>query len=79
MKLTEGEIIVLNNNKEYICITTINQNNKNYLLLMSNFKPLEIKFAEQYTKDNNIEVRIINNQAEKAEIMEALTNQITSL
>lgn len=70
MKLTDGEIIMLNDQKEYICVKCFNLNNKDYILMMSNFKPLEIKFAEQIINDNKIDIRIINNQEEKTKIME---------
>ena len=69
MKLTDGEVIVLSNNKEYICMATKENNGKDYVLLMSNFKPLEVKFAEQIINGDKVNVRIINNQEEKIDMM----------
>lgn len=74
MKLTDGEVIQLSNNKEYICVANIANEEKNYVLLMSNFKPLEIKFAEQIINGDNINMRIINNQEEKLKVMDLFKN-----
>ena len=55
MKIETGEIITLDNNKEYICFSTLNHEGKDYVYLMSNFKPIEIMFAiEKY--DSKIEI-----------------------
>ena len=47
MKLEIGELITLENNKEYICIKKTTFEGKDYVYLVSNFKPLEIRFAEE--------------------------------
>lgn len=69
MKIVEGEIITLSNNKEYICLKTLTDNDIDYIYLMSNFKPLEIKFARQNIVDGEIEITIINNQEEKEKLL----------
>lgn len=45
MKIERGEIITLDNNKEHICFCTIREEGQDYVYLMSNFKPLEIRFT----------------------------------
>lgn len=47
MKIENGEIIELDNEKEYICVARLEDNGVNYLYLLSNFKPIEIMFAKE--------------------------------
>ena len=69
MKIVEGEIIPLSNNKEYICLKTLTKDDVDYMYLMSNFKPLEVKFAKQNIVNGEVEITIINNQAEKEQLL----------
>ena len=70
MKLTDGEVVKLSNNKEYICVKTFILDAKDYMILMGNFRPLEIKFAQQIIEGDKVNVRLIENQEEKVKIME---------
>jgi len=73
MKLNKGEIATLDNDKEYICVATLTDNGKDYVFLMSNFKPLEIRFAIQTLNANNeLELEIVNDESEKRHILELL-------
>ena len=74
MKIEKGEIITLDNNKEYICFSTLNHEGKDYVYLMSNFKPLEIKFGEQTIDDGEVNIRIINDQNEKQMVLNLFQN-----
>ena len=65
MKLEIGEIVTLDNNKEYICFSRINDNGIDYVYLMSNFKPIEIKFAIEKINNQDIELEIINDLNKK--------------
>lgn len=65
MKVEVGEIIELDNGKEYICCSSIEDNNNTYIYLMSNFKPLEIRFAKVLDDST---LNIITNQEEKKRI-----------
>lgn len=69
MKIEIGEIITLSNNKEYICFSTATENGKDYVYLISNFKPLEIKFGEQLIEGQDLNIRIINNIEEKQNLL----------
>lgn len=69
MKIQAGEVIKLDNNKEYICFSTITDQNIDYVYLMSNFKPLEIKFAKQLNDDGKIKISIISNPEEKKMVL----------
>ena len=59
--MKENEIIEIKG-KEYICFKEITDKKTKYVYLMSNFKPVEIKFAKEL---NENEVEIINNLEEK--------------
>lgn len=65
MKLEVGELITLNNNKEYICFSRINDNGIDYVYLISNFKPIEIRFAIEKVNNQEIELEVINNKDQK--------------
>lgn len=65
MKLEIGELITLNNNKEYICFSRINDNGIDYVYLISNFKPIEIRFAIEKVNNQEIELEVINNKDQK--------------
>ena len=79
MNISVGEILKLENDKEYICIAVDKYKDANYLFLMSNFKPLEVMFAKEIINDGNINLEIVNDQQEKIELMErfkdAMPNQ----
>jgi len=71
MKINKGEIILLDNKKEYICISTIINEKIKYIYLISNFKPIEIKFG----KINNNEITIINDKNEKIKVLKLFQNK----
>lgn len=69
MNFKEGEIIEIQE-KEYIVYSVIKEENTNYYYLMSNFKPLEIKFAKSVEETNNDELILINEQQEKLKVFD---------
>lgn len=69
MKIEAGELITLSNNKEYVCFSTLEDNGVDYVYLMSNFKPLEIRFGIQKIVDNEIQIQIINKLEEKQKVL----------
>lgn len=75
MKIEKGEVITLSNNKEYICFSTLSDNGVDYIYLMSNFKPLEVKFAIQKEVDGEMTVTIINNMEEKQKLLQLFQSQ----
>ena len=74
MKIETGESITLDNNKEYSCFSKLNHEGKDYVYLMSNGKPLEIKFGEQTIDDGEVNIRIINDQNEKQMVLNLFQN-----
>lgn len=70
MKLEAGEIVTLDNGKEYICFAGLENQGIDYIYLMSNFKPLEIRFAIQRIVNNEVELEIINDPTQKQRVWE---------
>lgn len=75
MKINEGEIIQLDNNKEYICFSTISVQNDYYVYLISNFKPLEVKFAKEISDGDSVSLEIINDQNQKKKLLKLFTDK----
>lgn len=49
-----GQIVKLDDNKEYIIVDKLNFHNVNYVYLITNSKPLEIMIAVEKIKDGKI-------------------------
>lgn len=62
--LEVGEIVKLDNDKEYIVINIINLHNIRYVFLMSNFKPLDIVIATEKIKEENIVLEEVKDNSE---------------
>lgn len=69
-KLEFGEVAVLEDGKEYIVFQTLEKDGKNYVYLVSNFKPLEVKFAVQELINGELLLNIVENQEEKEGLLE---------
>ena len=72
----EGDIITLDNGEEYICCSKIAEGNKVYLCLMSNFKPVEFRFAEEFVDGDEVTLEIIYDQKEKEHILKLFNDKI---
>lgn len=62
--LEVGEIVKLDNDKEYIVVNTMFLHNIKYVFLVSNFKPLEIVVATEKIKDENIVLEEVKDNTE---------------
>ena len=71
MSQNKGDLIILENDKEYVCFEKITFEGIEYLYLMSNFKPLEIRFAKVIGEN---EIEIIYNQEEKEKVFKLFKN-----
>ena len=69
MKIEVGEIIALSNNKEYICLDSIKNGNEEYVYLLGNFKPAEVRFGIVRGDGENISIEVINNPEQKQEVL----------
>ncbi len=67
MNYREGEIIELDG-KEYIIYSVIPDEERNYYYLMSNFKPIDMKFVTEGEEDD--EMIVITDQEEKLRVFD---------
>lgn len=65
MKLEEGQIITLEDNRDYIIMKKTFYNNDFYLYLMAATKPIEVSFVKQ---ENGNDVIILNPISDKKEL-----------
>ena len=63
-----GEIVVLDGEKEFFCYKKVQDNGRTYLFMMSNFKPLELFFAEEIVDGDTVKMRKIGNKEEKRRV-----------
>ena len=52
-KLEFGETAVLEDGTEYVCFARLEENGEDYVYLVSNFKPLKVRFAKQNLVDGD--------------------------
>ena len=69
-KLEFGEVAVLENDKEYVCFANLTENGVDYVYLVSNFKPLEVRFAKQILENGELRLEIIEDQELKQHLFE---------
>ena len=64
-KLKVGEIAILDDGREFICFDCCEEEGINYAYLISNFKPLEVKFVIQKQSNEGLELEVIKEKAKK--------------
>ena len=70
MELLEtGEIATVEENKEFICLAAKELNGSNYVYLISNYKPLEVRFCKQYIDNGVLKMDIITDPDLKKELL----------
>ena len=69
-KLEFGETAVLEDGKEYVCFASLEENGVDYVYLVSNFKPLEVRFAKQIISNGDLLLEIVQDQALKEHLLE---------
>ena len=75
-KLEFGETAVLDNGKEYICFACIEENGIDYAYLVSNFKPLEVRFAKQILENGVLSLEIVQDQELKEHLYDLFKTKI---
>lgn len=76
MNLERGEIILLDNGKEFIILDEIEDNNSVYLFLMSNYKPLEIKMLKKKSEGDQVSLETFNDPKLKEKLMRQMQEKI---
>ena len=76
MKIETGEIITLDNKKEYICVSRKDYQGSSYLYLISNFKPLEVRFAKEIIINSETRIEIVNEKGLKVQLLELFQKEL---
>ena len=71
-----GDLIKLENGKEYVCAMEIKDNNFNYLYLITKTKPIEVKFEKYNPKEDMGSIILIGEKKEKQYILNLFQNKI---
>lgn len=75
-KLEFGETAVLENGKEYVCFASLEDNGEDYVYLVSNFKPLEVRFAKQILTEGSLQLEIVQDPTLKQHLFELFNTKI---
>lgn len=78
-KLEKGEIVTLDNNKEYLVYDVIQKNNKKYIYLSSNtddIKDLEVLICEEKIENDNVILELLTDKNEITEIANELVKGV---
>ena len=75
-KLEFGDTAVLENGKEYVCFASLEENGVDYVYLVSNFKPLEVRFAKQVINNGELLLEIVQDQALKEHLLELFKDKM---
>lgn len=76
MEVEKGEIIMLSDNKEYVCLSAFRVEGKKYLYLMTTKEPVEFCFVEETVMENGIKMRMVGSREEKHKLFELLKSQV---
>jgi len=72
-----GNIIELENNKEYVVTAITKKNNFNYLYLVTLEEPYEVKFVKEIINNNNIDLETVYKKEEKEELLELFQKELS--
>lgn len=70
-----GETVTLDKDREFVCFSNLQYNGKDYVLLMSNGKPLEVRFAQQSDTDAGTQLTFVEDAAERQALFELFQQQ----
>lgn len=73
--INQGESVIIDG-QEYFCADTIELDGKQYLYIVTATDSLEFCFAEQSMLNNELQIRIVGDHAEKDKILTALQAKI---
>jgi len=74
-----GNIVNLEENKEYIIAATAKKNNFNYLYLITSEEPYKVKFAKVIIKGNEIDLEIVCENKEKEELLKLFQQELKNI
>ena len=71
-KLKFGETAVLEDGRQYTCFANLKYQEKDYVFLISEFKPLQIRLAEQKIIDGDLQIKIVVDKELKYNLLNIL-------
>lgn len=71
--LEAGELVELDNDEAYIVMNSMEYNNKNYVMLMTDRSPISIKIAIQEMINNEVDLTIVENSQEIEEVIKYMS------
>ncbi len=75
-KLEFGETVILETGKEYVCFASVEENGVEYVYLVTNSKPLEVRFARQILKDDVLKLEMIQDKQLKLHLLELFQSKL---
>lgn len=69
MNLDEGQIVTLDNNKDYIVVKSVVFNETTYVYLMTNRKPLEVLIVKLQDVGGSQILKVVDSKEELEEII----------
>lgn len=75
-KLEFGETAVLEDGREYVCFASLEENGVNYAYLVSNSKPLEVRFAKQIISNGELLLEMIHDQMLKQHLFDLFKEKV---
>ena len=79
INLQIGDIIKLDENKEYVISATAKMNDNNYIYLVTLNEPYEVKFAKEIITAKDIDLEIVWDRKEKEELLEIFAKELNNL
>lgn len=76
-KLEFGETAVLDGGKEYICFGTAEVDNNSYVYLVSNSKPIDVKFAKQILANGELNLELVSSSEEKERLLQVFKDKMS--
>lgn len=76
--LIEGQLVKLDNDKEYVVVKKEILHSVNYVYLVSNFKPLEIIIAQEKIEDGKLVIQEVSDEKELDYVLSKLTQEAES-
>lgn len=77
-KLVFGETAVLEDGTEYVCFAQLEENGVDYVYLVSNVKPLKVRFASQRIVNGQLQLEIVQDQELKLHLLELFKEKMGS-
>mgnify|MGYP003571426524 CR=1 FL=1 len=76
-KLEMGELVYLEENREYVVISTVKKDSQDYAFLLTTEKPYKVKFALIKYEGENLNLEILHDKSLKQELMRLFQEKLS--